>query len=80
MPNPLDRYPPGAYQTTYKGFAGHSPDATHDVGRSQALISWSRLPVPARNTLNGNDLGAANVRFKAGGAFWSNLQKARQAP
>lgn len=50
------------------------------MGRSQALISWSRLPIPTRNTLNGNDFGAANVRFKAGGAFWSHLQKAWQTP
>lgn len=71
-------HPKVTYHAAYKGFADHSPDATNDMGRSQPLISWSRMPVPAKNTLNSYDFGAANVPFKDGGAFWSNLQKAWQ--
>lgn len=71
-------HPKVGYHATYDGFADHSLDWTNDNGRNQPLISWSRMPVPAKNTLNSYDFGAASVPFKDGGAFWSNLQKAWQ--
>ncbi|ONN71039.1 NPP1 family protein [Pseudomonas oryzihabitans] len=69
-------HPKVTYHATYSGFADHSLDYTQDMGRNQPLISWSRMPLPAKNALNGYDFGAANVPFKDGGDFWSNLEKA----
>lgn len=69
-------HPKVSYHATYSGFADHSLDYTYEMGRSQPLVSWSKIPLPAKKALNEYYFGDANVPFKDNGNFWSNLEKA----
>lgn len=58
------------------GIMNHELWPTDDAGGTQPLVSWESLTPAARDALTNTDFGNANVPFKAGGAYWTNLQRA----